>query len=90
MADLPQLSKDAARILKIILDRTTIRGSNLMREARLKLPSELLDPVKELQDKNLIEVSGDVSSETTVPFAFFATRPSAKEYIYSVLKRQSL
>ena len=88
MADLT-LSKEAALLLKIIVDHTTIGGANLMRVAGLKGPNELLDPVKELQAKNLIQASGDTSSANTVPFAYFGTPPSAKEYIYSVLKQQS-
>jgi len=88
MADLT-LSPLAAQLLKIIVDHTTIGGSGLMRAAGLKSPEDLLAPVQELQSKNLIQASGDTSSANTVPFAYFGTPPSAKEYIYSVLKQQS-
>jgi hypothetical protein len=89
MAAPSQLSDESIRLLRIIVDRTTVSGSNLMRIAGLKLPGELIKPLRELQVQDLIEVSGDASNESTVPFAYFGTRPSAKEYLYSVLKKYS-
>jgi hypothetical protein len=89
MANRAKLSPKALRALRIIVEHTTISGSRLMRAAGMKLPSELIAPVRELKVQDLIEVSGDPSNESTIPFAYFGTRPSAKEYIYSVLKKHS-
>lgn len=77
----PQLSSEAVRVLKVILDNKVIRGGELMRISGMKTPSDLAKPVKELQDQSLIEVSGEVWDENMLPFATFGSRPSAREYL---------
>jgi hypothetical protein len=87
MASFPQLSPEAVRVLRIMLDQTIVRGGDLVRYAGMKQPSELMKPVDELLTQNLIEVSGDIS-EQMLPFATFGIRPSAREYLNALVQRR--
>ncbi len=73
-------------MLRITLENKIVRGGELMRYAGMKNPSELAAPVRELVDKDLIQVSGDISEEM-LPFAMFGTRPSDNKYLYFLLEQ---
>lgn len=77
----PPLSNDAARVLRILVDRNIVVGGDLMRLSGMKTPGELAKPVKELQERRLIEVGSGFWDDSTLPFATLAVRPSAKEYL---------
>jgi hypothetical protein len=88
MRAFPKLSPKAMQLLGIILDHSQLPGGELMRHAGMKLPEDLLEPVKELQANDLIDVSGDISDAYRVPFAVFGARPSSRDYLYQLLKQQ--
>ena len=83
----------AALVLRTVLERGMIDGANLMRSAGVKRANDLKGPIKQLKDEDLIEVRGDISSETTFettfPFATLSVLPSRKEYLYGVLQQQA-
>ena len=82
----PTLTPEARRALEIILSRGAIDGSSLMKALELGRPGDLVAPIRELLNKDLIEVGGSIAA-TDLPFARFAVRPSAKEYVYNFLKQ---
>jgi hypothetical protein len=82
---LPELTKEARTMLEFIVSNTVTDGSTLMRYMRVSRAEDLVSPIRELQKNGLIEVGGAVTDDR-LPFARFAVRPSAKEYLYSQLK----
>jgi hypothetical protein len=85
MQPFPELSDRSRQLLDVILRHTALDGSTLMKESGVSRPSELVEPIRELQRHRLIEVGGPLTSEG-LPFARFAIRPSAKEYLHSMLR----
>jgi hypothetical protein len=83
----PTLSTEARKVLEIIVNYTSIDGSTLMKLAGSHRPSDLITPILELQTQQLIEVGGSVTAEG-LPFSRFGVRPSAKEYLHSLLKQK--
>jgi hypothetical protein len=81
----PQLTQDARDVLRVILDNKILRGGEIMRHAGIKTAAELVAPVRELVDLQLVEVIGGLTAET-IPFTTFGTRPSAQEYLRSLLR----
>jgi len=71
-----------------VLERSLIGGAELTHRVDLDDPNQLIAVVRKLQAQDLIEVSGDVLNETRFPYAMIGIRPSAKEYLYSILKQQ--
>lgn len=78
------LTPEAQRLLKIILDRKIVRGAELMRFGGFKMPTEMEAPLQELSNRHLIEVSGSLTVDA-LPFATFGTKPSAFEYLRSLV-----
>jgi len=89
MTPVPQLAPMAQQVLRIVLERGMMDGAELMRSAEVKRANELTAPIKELKEKDLIEVRGDIVRETALPFATLSVQPSRKEYLYSVLQQQA-
>lgn len=88
MQQFPKLSPEARQLLEIIVSNTSIDGSSLIKYMGVSRPSDLLPHIRELQTHDLIEVGGAVTPEG-LPFARFGVRPSAKEYLYSMLKQST-
>jgi len=87
MAQSPaQLSSDAQALLRFILDRKIVRGGELMRYVGKGTPIELMGPVQELVNQNLVEVTGELTPDG-LPFATFGIRPSALEYLRTLVQR---
>jgi hypothetical protein len=85
MLPAPELTDEARKVLDIIVRNNSIDGSSLMRQMGLSHAADLVDPIRELQKLKLIEVGGPVTPEE-LPFARFAVRPSAKEYLNTMYK----
>ena len=83
----PKLNDIERRILSAVLDRSMMSGAELYRYARTSDWNELMSSVRNLQSQQLIEISGDPWSERNFAYASFGIRPSAKEYLYSVLRQ---
>jgi hypothetical protein len=88
MAAFPaNLSEEARGVLRIILDSKIVRGADLMRRREIKDANQLLEPIKELLNQRLIEVTGELTPGA-FPFATFGTPPSAQEYIRALLQQR--
>lgn len=85
LPEAPQLTDEERKVLDVIVRNTSIDGSSLMRQSGVSRPSDLVEPIRKLQKLGLIEVGGPVTPEE-LPFARFAVRPSAKEYLYTMYK----
>lgn len=85
MQPFPTLTADARKVLEIIVSNTAVDGSTLMKHMGVTRPDDLTTPIRELQIHDLIEVGGTMTPDR-LPFARFGIRPSAKEYLYSLLK----
>lgn len=85
LPDAPKLTDEARKVLDVIVRNNSIDGSSLMRQSGVSLPADLVEPIRELQKLGLIEVGGPVTAEE-LPFARFAVRPSAKEYLHTMYK----
>ena len=83
----PVLTAPARGVLQVILDGKIVRGAEVMRKLGLTDPNQLVDPVRELFSKGLIEVSGDLSADA-IPFTTFGTPPSAQEYLRAALRER--
>jgi len=88
MQPFPTLTPEALKVLEIIVSNIAIDGSTLMKRLEATAPDEVAKPVRELQKRDLIEVGGTMSAEG-LPFARFGIRPSAKEYLNSLLKHMA-
>ena len=86
MQPFPKISLEARKVLEIIVGNTALDGSTLMRHMGASSPSEIIPSLRELQTHQLIEVGGNLTDDG-LPFARFGVRPSAKEYMYSLLKQ---
>jgi hypothetical protein len=80
MAVFPDLNEEERRILRIILDSKIIRGAELMRQLGTSDPTELLDPLRQLLNRNLVEITGELTPDL-FPFATLGAPPSAQGYI---------
>lgn len=67
------------------MSHTAIDGSTLMKHMGISRPADLIEPLRELQQRKLIEVGGTLTAEG-VPFARVGVRPSSKEYLYSFFR----
>ena len=81
----PTLTPEARQLLEIILSKTAIDGSTLMRARGVSRAADLVAPIRELVSQDLIDVGGSLT-ESELPFSRFAVRPSAKDYIYRFLR----
>jgi len=85
MQSLPQLSPETREVLEVIVRNNTIDGSSLMRQLGMARTGEVVKAIRELESLDLVEVGGPISIEE-LPFARFAVRPSAKEYLSRMLR----
>jgi hypothetical protein len=81
----PELSAEARRALEIIVDSTTVDGSTLMKYLGFTRPEDLVPILRELQGNHLVDVGGLLTPDS-IPFARVGVRPSAKEFLYSLLR----
>ncbi|MGH9891158.1 MAG: hypothetical protein ACREA0_04085 [bacterium] len=88
MQPFPTLTAEARKVLEIIVSNTAVDGSTLMKHMGVTRPADLDPLIRELQKYELIEVGGTMTAEG-LPFARFGIRPSAKEYLYSLLKHMA-
>ena len=82
---MPTLSDGAKQVLDLIVRHNIWDGSSLVRRVGLGKRDELVDSLRELQALDLIQVGGPVTAEE-LPFTKFGVLPSAREYVYSLLK----
>ena len=85
MQPFPTLTPQARRLLEILVRTSAIDGSTLMKQMEASGPADIVTFVHELQKYDLIEVGGALTDDR-LPFAQFAVRPSAKEYLHSMLR----
>lgn len=88
MQPFPTLTPQARQLLEIIVSNTAIDGSTLMKYMGVSRPDDLAASIRELQTHQLIEVGGTVTADG-LPFAQFGVRPSAKDYLYSLLQNMA-
>jgi len=83
-----ELSKEAERLLRIILDHKLVRGGELVRLAELSSPVPLVEPLRELMKEKLVEASGldGRLTEESLLFATFGTRPSREANLRKLAK----
>lgn len=84
---LPQFDDTAKRVLEILLPRGTVPGSELLRQMKVD-PGTLIDAIVTLQNEKLVQASGDFLQPSSLPFANFAIRPSAKDLAFLVAKQK--
>ena len=89
MQPFPTLTPQARQVLEIIVSKAEINGSTLMKDMGVSHPADLIAPLRELQTLELIEVGGTLADDG-LPFARFGIRPSAKEYLYGLLKQSAV
>lgn len=85
MQPFPELSPEARQVLEIIMSHTAIDGSTLMKHLGMSRAADVIKPIRELQQKRLIEVGGTLTPDS-VPFARIGVLPSAKDYLSSMLR----
>jgi hypothetical protein len=81
MAALPQLTPEAQRVLRALLGQNNLGGGDLMRRTGLTAPGQLSAALKQLQQTDLVQVSGDTSNENELAFATIGIRPSSAQYL---------
>lgn len=85
MQALPTLSPEAREVLELILRHNSIDGSSLMKYMGMGRQDQVVKSIRELESLDLIEVGGSITREE-LPFARFAVRPSAKDYLHRMLR----
>ncbi len=88
MQPFPTLTPQARQLLEIIVSNTTIDGSTLIKQMGVSNPADIVPFIRELQTRQLIEVGGTLTVDG-LPFARFGVRPSAKDYLYSLLQNMA-
>lgn len=83
----PDLTEEDVRILNIVNQQGMVRGSALMRRARLKRPNALRKAVAGLLKTGLIEASGNIHDDKEIRYAVFSTRPSKRQAVQHTLKK---
>jgi len=84
MQTAPQLDDQLKIVLREIIDRGIIRGSELLRATQMD-PANLSTAVQELRNQNLVTVRGDVTNPDEIPYAVLSVRPSDSKFLkYSV------
>jgi hypothetical protein len=83
----PNLSDPARDLLRILLSFKIARGGDLMQRTQIFDSAQILEPIKELLNQGLIEVSGELSPDF-LPFATFSIVPSALEYSRAIVQRR--
>jgi len=88
MQPFPTLTTEARRLLEIIVSNTEIDGSTLMKHMGVSGRDEIVTSIRELQKHKLIEVGGTLTADG-LPFARFGVRPSARDYLNSLLQNMA-
>lgn len=87
MAD-TTLSEHEQAILRLILQRKTVRGGELLSLTGLNRPEDLIGPVRTLLNHRMIEPIGLIGELTgeSILFATFGVLPSAERYLRTIVQ----
>ena len=85
MQTLPQLDDQQKIVLREIVDRGIIRGSELLRATYMD-STTLSEAVQALRSMDLIKVRGNVTNPDEIPYTVFSIRPSDSKFLrHSIL-----
>lgn len=77
---LTELDDDQKLVLRQIVERGIIRGSELLRSTSMD-PTALGNTVRELNSMDLIKYSGNVTDPNEIPYVVFSVRPSDRKFL---------
>ena len=76
----PDLDDQQKIVLREILERGIIKGSELLRVTYMD-PATLSQLVRSLKSQDLIDVRGDFTNPEEIPYAVISVRPSDSKFL---------